>query len=62
MIEQKPDYLVCTCMGVMYSEICQAIKEGCHTFEALRDKLLVGTGCNSCVSEIQDIVSSMEKH
>lgn len=27
-IANKPDYLVCTCMGVMYSEIVQAISEG----------------------------------
>ena len=53
---QKPDYLVCTCMGVMYSEICQAIHNGDTTFEKLSESLLVGTGCNSCVSEIHEII------
>ncbi len=36
---QRPDYLVCTCMGVMYSDICEAIKSGSQTFEDLYDVL-----------------------
>ena len=52
----KPDYLVCTCMGVMYSEICSSIKKGCRTYEAISDELLVGTGCSSCVDEVKDIL------
>ena len=52
----KPDYLVCTCMGVMYSEICSSIKNGCTTYELLSEQLLVGTGCSSCVQEVHDIL------
>jgi assimilatory nitrate reductase catalytic subunit len=57
MIEERPDYLVCTCMGVMYSEICQAIEQGCRDYASLQDLLLVGTGCNSCVPEVHDILA-----
>ena len=55
-LEQKPDYLICTCMGVMYSEIIEAIAQGDTTFDALQDRLMVGTGCNSCVAEIEEIL------
>lgn len=54
----KPDYLVCTCMGVMYSDICSSIKNGCNTYEALSDQLLVGSGCSSCVDEVKDILKN----
>jgi len=53
---QRPDYLVCTCMGVMYSDICDAVKGGLHTFEELSDALGVGTGCSSCVQEVHEIL------
>ncbi len=53
---QKPDYLVCTCMGVMYLEIVAAIKQGNKTFEALQESLLVGTGCSSCHEELKQIL------
>lgn len=53
---QKPDYLVCTCMGVMYSDIVQAINNGNITFEQLQETLLIGTGCSSCVDEVNFIL------
>jgi bacterioferritin-associated ferredoxin len=56
MIDQKPDYLVCTCMGVMYSDICRAIADGYTSYEDLQELLMVGTGCNSCVPEVHDIL------
>ncbi len=51
-----PDYLVCTCMGVMRSEIIEAIEAGAQTFEELSEKLGVGTGCSSCVQEVHDLL------
>lgn len=54
---ERPDFLVCTCMGVMDSEIREAIKKGACTFEALKEKLLVGTGCTSCVEEVKQILA-----
>lgn len=50
------DYLVCTCMGVMYQEILEAIRSGKDTFEALSESLGVGTGCSSCVAEVQEML------
>lgn len=55
------DYLVCTCMGVMYTEICDAIDAGVNTFEALSEQLGVGTGCSSCVAEVRQILQSKLK-
>ena len=58
---RRPDYLVCTCMGVMYSDICEAIANGCADFASLQDTLLVGTGCNSCVDEIYEILKEQQE-
>lgn len=58
---QRPDYLVCTCMAVMYSDIIQAIQEGAATYEQLQEKLLVGTGCSSCVEEVHQILKENKK-
>ena len=55
-LESRPDYLICTCMCVMYSDIVDAIKAGSKTFDDLSAELLVGTGCNSCVAEIEQIL------
>lgn len=52
----RPDYLVCTCFGVMYSEICSAIKNGSKSFESLQESLMVGTGCSSCIHEVNQIL------
>lgn len=54
---ERPDYLVCTCMGVMHSDIVAAIEDGATTFDELSEILLVGTGCNSCVPEVKDILA-----
>jgi bacterioferritin-associated ferredoxin len=56
MVKNTTDYLVCTCMGVMYQEIREAIKNGANTYESLSEKLGVGTGCNSCVAEVHAIL------
>ena len=53
---KRKDYLVCTCMEVMYSQITEAIKKGDDTFEKLSDSLGVGTGCSSCVDEVNEIL------
>jgi bacterioferritin-associated ferredoxin len=59
---KQEDYLVCTCMEVMYSEIVEAIKNGADTFEKLSDMLGVGTGCSSCVEEVHEILKeSLDK-
>ncbi len=55
----RPDYLVCTCMEVMYSQIIEAIEQGATTFESLSDQLGVGTGCSSCVDEVHEILAQV---
>ncbi len=55
-LAHKPDYLVCTCMGVMASEIRKAIMEGNRNFDSLSELLMVGTGCSSCVDEVCELL------
>ncbi|MGE0009994.1 MAG: (2Fe-2S)-binding protein [Candidatus Babeliales bacterium] len=59
--QNNDDYLVCTCMGVMHSEIIEAIHAGARDFQALQDQLMVGTGCSSCVAEIMEILAQCAK-
>jgi assimilatory nitrate reductase catalytic subunit len=55
-ILKRPDYLVCTCMEVMYSTIVESIHKGDDSFQKLSDSLGVGTGCSSCVAEVYAIL------
>ena len=55
-LAQKPDYLVCTCMEVMRSQIVEAIYGGANTFQELSNQLGVGTGCSSCIDEVKEIL------
>lgn len=58
---QKPDYLVCTCMGVMHHDIVRECLQGACTYESIQEKLLVGTGCSSCVAEVHEIIASCNR-
>jgi bacterioferritin-associated ferredoxin len=58
-LAHKPDYLVCACMGVMHSEICDSIKMGARDINTLSQELMVGLGCSSCIQEIQKILDNM---
>lgn len=60
-MDKQVDYLVCTCMGVTYSDILYAIDNNATTFEQLSVSLLVGTGCSSCVGEVYSIIKEQEK-
>lgn len=55
-ISSDTDYLVCTCMGIMHSDLCQAVCDGADTMQKLADELMVTTGCSSCVPEIEEIL------
>lgn len=55
------DYLVCTCMGVMKSDILEAIEQGADSFEALSEELGVGTGCSTCVEEVQQLLAQKKQ-
>jgi len=56
LLMQKPDYIVCTCMCVMYSDIIQALDNGATTFDDIQELLYVGTGCSSCIQEVHEII------
>lgn len=60
-LEMKPDYIVCTCMGVMASELEQAIADGADSFETLQEVFGVGTGCSSCVQEVMEMLEKRQK-
>jgi bacterioferritin-associated ferredoxin len=60
-LAHKPDYLVCTCMGVMASEIRQAIMDGNKNFDSLSELLMVGTGCSSCVDEVCELLKQEDQ-
>jgi NAD(P)H-nitrite reductase large subunit len=57
LLSQRPDYVVCTCFEVMYSDIVAAIHRGCNDFKALSSELGVGTGCSNCVPEVHQILN-----
>ena len=61
LLAQKPDYLLCVCMGVMYSDIIAAIERGDRSFKQLQDSLMVGTGCSSCHAEVREILDKSLK-
>lgn len=61
LLSNRPDYIVCTCMGVMCSEIIQAIDAGADSFEKLADQFFVGTGCSSCVPEVMELLQERKK-
>ncbi len=55
-----PDYLVCVCMGVMYSDIYAFLLESdSPSFDSVKNCLQVATGCNSCVDEVHAIVADV---
>lgn len=60
-ILKRPDYLVCTCMEVMYSTIVESIHQGHDSFDKLSDLLGVGTGCSSCIAEVYSILEEEKK-
>ncbi len=54
----KPDpgATVCSCFSVGVNQITAAIREGCHSVEAVGEKLSAGTNCGSCRAEIRGII------
>jgi assimilatory nitrate reductase catalytic subunit len=54
----KPDpgATVCACFGVGVNQIAAAVRDGCHSVEAVGKALNAGTNCGSCRAEIRGIV------
>jgi assimilatory nitrate reductase catalytic subunit len=49
---------VCACFGVGEATICEAIRSGCASVEALGARLKAGTNCGSCVPELKALIGS----
>ncbi|HXV31542.1 MAG TPA: molybdopterin-dependent oxidoreductase, partial [Sinorhizobium sp.] len=54
----KPDpgAIVCSCFSVGVNQITAAIRDGCHSVEAVGERLSAGTNCGSCRAEIRGII------
>jgi assimilatory nitrate reductase catalytic subunit len=51
-----PGATVCSCNGVGVNQIIAAIRNGCHSVEAVGKATSAGTNCGSCRSEIRGII------
>lgn len=56
------DIEICSCNGVMKSEIVKAIKEkGLKSVEEVQDETSAGTICGSCIPDIEDILNEINQ-
>jgi len=54
------DDLVCNCMGITRGEIIEAIKtKGLIMLEEVREETEAGTGCGSCLEDIESILKEI---
>ncbi|MDM9624110.1 nitrate reductase [Rhizobium sp. S96] len=55
---EKPDpgATVCSCFSVGANQIVGAVRNGCHSVEAIGKELNAGTNCGSCRAEIRGII------
>jgi assimilatory nitrate reductase catalytic subunit len=51
-----PGATVCSCFGVGVNQIVGAVRNGCHSVEAVGKALNAGTNCGSCRAEIRGII------
>jgi assimilatory nitrate reductase catalytic subunit len=51
-----PGATVCACFSVGVNQIVAAVRDGCHSVEAIGKTLDAGTNCGSCRAEIRGIV------
>jgi len=40
--------IICVCQNISERDIARAVASGCRSFDALQEKLEVGTCCGSC--------------
>lgn len=50
------DALICSCESVTKAGICNAVKNGCETVDALKKCTRAGTGCGGCVPMVKDLM------
>ncbi|MQW89773.1 nitrate reductase [Sinorhizobium saheli] len=53
-----PGATVCSCFSVGVNQITAAIRDGCHSVEAVGQRLSAGTNCGSCRAEIRGIINA----
>ena len=53
------DVVICSCMGILLSDVLQAINLGATTVEKLSEQLGVGTGCGACLEQIRCILKTV---
>ncbi len=51
-----PGATVCSCNGIGVNQIIAAIRNGCHSVEAVGKATSAGTNCGSCRAEIRGII------
>ncbi|TZG34947.1 nitrate reductase [Agrobacterium sp. B1(2019)] len=56
-----PGATVCSCFNVGVNQITAAIREGCHSVEAIGKALNAGTNCGSCRAEIRGVINGCLK-
>ena len=49
--------MVCFCKKINYSQIVEAIHQGSDTIEKISEKIGAGTGCSTCIEEVQEILA-----
>ena len=55
------DALICSCEAVAKSSICDAIRSGSETVDALKKCCKAGTGCGGCIPMLKDLVAGVMK-
>ena len=48
--------LICSCESVTKAGICDAVKDGCESVEAIKKCTKAGTGCGGCVPMLKDLM------
>jgi len=56
----KNDEIVCVCMEITRGEIIESIKANkLTTVEEIQDVLEAGTGCGSCIDDLEEILKEV---
>ncbi|MDP9772138.1 UNVERIFIED_ORG: assimilatory nitrate reductase catalytic subunit [Rhizobium sp. SORGH_AS 755] len=56
-----PGATVCSCFNVGVNQITAAVRDGCHSVEAIGKVLNAGTNCGSCRAEIKEVINGCLK-
>jgi bacterioferritin-associated ferredoxin len=52
--------IICICQNVTERDIARAVASGCRSFDALQEKLEVGTCCGSCECAARESLAQHE--